>query len=447
MIDRPPSSKAPDIQDGLPTSRLVGPKIDAHRLLQDERHAPGGEQRLQRPAVEEADDAALDDEAGRAGDEEGERQGDGERPVEQPGRGIADHLLHDEGRVGAEHHHLAMRHVDDAHHAEGDGEADRGEQQHRAERDAVPDVLAGLPQRERRIRSGRCRLRRRRGSARRRRRAAGAAAPARRGRPAPRSSRWRRPSRRPGGRRRGAPRRARAPWRRGPSASCSCGERRLERIERPRRRRAGRSSRRRVRRTAGSGLSSVSAADRGADGAAQPVVDRDLLQLAARRFAERLAGQRIDRGRACGLSALCADDDGAVGLARVEIAVASASSAGTTRRRRSRRCACDRRFRLVEAWRPRAPASSAAEIVLRQARARVPRTSSRRSGEQPGEHDIIACMSRIREAAPRAGLGPAASVPSGRQEPWPPHLPVSTLKFPQSSGARQSEISTLDSGR
>ena len=36
--------------------------------------------------------------------------------------------------VGAEHHHLAVRHVDDAHHAEGDGEADRGEQQHRAER-------------------------------------------------------------------------------------------------------------------------------------------------------------------------------------------------------------------------------------------------------------------------------------------------------------------------
>ena len=38
-----------------------------------------------------------------------------------------------------------MRHVDDAHHAEGDGKADRGEQQHRAERDAVPDVLRRHP--------------------------------------------------------------------------------------------------------------------------------------------------------------------------------------------------------------------------------------------------------------------------------------------------------------
>ena len=27
VMDRPPSSKAPDIQLGLPTSRLVGPKI------------------------------------------------------------------------------------------------------------------------------------------------------------------------------------------------------------------------------------------------------------------------------------------------------------------------------------------------------------------------------------------------------------------------------------
>ena len=64
-----------------------------------------------------------------------------QRAVEQPRRVGADRLLHDEGRVGAEHDHLAMRHVDDAHDAEGDGEADRGEQQHRAERQAVPDVL------------------------------------------------------------------------------------------------------------------------------------------------------------------------------------------------------------------------------------------------------------------------------------------------------------------
>ncbi len=52
-------------------------------------------------------------------------------------------VLHHVGRIGAQHHHLAMRHVDDAHHAEGDGEADGREQQHRTERQAVPEVLNG----------------------------------------------------------------------------------------------------------------------------------------------------------------------------------------------------------------------------------------------------------------------------------------------------------------
>ena len=67
--------------------------------------------------------------------------GDEQRPVEEAGDVGADQLLDDEGGVGAEHDQLAVRHVDDAHHPEGDGEADRGEQQHRAERQAEPDVL------------------------------------------------------------------------------------------------------------------------------------------------------------------------------------------------------------------------------------------------------------------------------------------------------------------
>ena len=120
----------------------------AHRLLQDQRDAPGGEQRFQRAAVEEADDAALDQDADEARDQERERHRDEQRIVEQAGIAGADQVLHDEGRVGAEHHHLAMRHVDDAHHAERDGKADGGEQQHRAEREPVPGVLHGAPQRE-----------------------------------------------------------------------------------------------------------------------------------------------------------------------------------------------------------------------------------------------------------------------------------------------------------
>ena len=60
---------------------------------------------------------------------------------------VADQLLRHEGGVGAEHDQLAMRHVDHPHHPEGDGEADRGEQQHRAERQPEPDVLQLAPHR------------------------------------------------------------------------------------------------------------------------------------------------------------------------------------------------------------------------------------------------------------------------------------------------------------
>ncbi len=41
-----------------------------------------------------------------------------------------------------------MRHVDHAHHAEGDGEADRGQQKNRAQREPVPGVSQGVPNRK-----------------------------------------------------------------------------------------------------------------------------------------------------------------------------------------------------------------------------------------------------------------------------------------------------------
>ena len=81
----------------------------------------------------------------QAGDQEGQRNGDGERIVEQRRIVRSDHILHHEGHIGADHHHLAVRHVDDAHDAEGDGKPDGGEQQHRAERNAVPGVLHRVP--------------------------------------------------------------------------------------------------------------------------------------------------------------------------------------------------------------------------------------------------------------------------------------------------------------
>ena len=86
--------------------------------------------------------------ADQAGDEEGQRQGDEERGAEQVWRMGADQLLHDEGRVGSDHDHLAMGHVDDAHGAERDRETDGREQKNGTERHAVPDILDGIPERE-----------------------------------------------------------------------------------------------------------------------------------------------------------------------------------------------------------------------------------------------------------------------------------------------------------
>ena len=49
--------------------------------------------------------------------------------------------LHDVGRVGAEHHQLAVRHVDDAHDAERDRQADGDEHEHRSEAQAEEQRL------------------------------------------------------------------------------------------------------------------------------------------------------------------------------------------------------------------------------------------------------------------------------------------------------------------
>ncbi len=58
----------------------------------------------------------------------------------------ANRVLHQIRSVRADHHQLAMRHVDDAHHAEGDREPGGGEQQNRAEAQAVIRVLQPGPQ-------------------------------------------------------------------------------------------------------------------------------------------------------------------------------------------------------------------------------------------------------------------------------------------------------------
>src|SRR5690606_41000426 len=70
------------------SSDLVGrPEDGADRLLDDQRQAPGGEQRLERAAIEPADDAAFDGDADERGDEEGGGQRSEERRVGKECRG------------------------------------------------------------------------------------------------------------------------------------------------------------------------------------------------------------------------------------------------------------------------------------------------------------------------------------------------------------------------
>ncbi len=121
---------------------IVGAEQASDGLLQDERHAPGREQRFQRARVEIADHEALDRNADDPRDDEGERNSEGDRPILQR-RG--QNGLHHIRRIGAEHHHFAMRHVDDAHDAESDRKANRREQQNRCRREAIPEILRHSP--------------------------------------------------------------------------------------------------------------------------------------------------------------------------------------------------------------------------------------------------------------------------------------------------------------
>ncbi|KAG1247505.1 hypothetical protein G6F65_020131 [Rhizopus arrhizus] len=58
-------------------------------------------------------------------------------PARQPG---AEQRLHHIRHIGADHQQFAVRHIDDAHQAEGDGQPQRSQQQHAAQADAVEKV-------------------------------------------------------------------------------------------------------------------------------------------------------------------------------------------------------------------------------------------------------------------------------------------------------------------
>ena len=108
-------------------------------MLQDEADTKGGQQGFQRAALEELDYAALDDDAGGGRHQEA----GGNRENQCQARLARQQLLHAPGGVGTQHDQLAVSHVDDAHHAEGDGQADGGQDQHGTQAEAKIERFGG----------------------------------------------------------------------------------------------------------------------------------------------------------------------------------------------------------------------------------------------------------------------------------------------------------------
>jgi hypothetical protein len=118
---------------------IVGREDRPHQLLQHEADAEGGQQRFERPPVQKTDDRALQDHAGHARHEKRRRHGE-----QNGGADVVRHReLHDVGSVGAEHHQLAVRHVDDAHDTERDGQPDGDEHEHRSDAQSEEQRLDG----------------------------------------------------------------------------------------------------------------------------------------------------------------------------------------------------------------------------------------------------------------------------------------------------------------
>ncbi|MNL14179.1 hypothetical protein D3C87_1351090 [compost metagenome] len=86
----------------------------------------------------------LDGEADNARRQERRRQRRQQVPVERVGRIGAEQRLHHVGGVGADHQELPVRHVDDADQPIGDGQAQRGQQQHAAKAQAGKQVAEQL---------------------------------------------------------------------------------------------------------------------------------------------------------------------------------------------------------------------------------------------------------------------------------------------------------------
>ena len=116
----------------------------AYRLHQYQADAPGGQQGFQRPPIQPADHRALQRDTNCRGDDEGGWQSHDQIGVNCAGQEFPEQELTHIGGVRANHQQFAVRHVDDAHQAEGNRQAERRQQQHTAERDAVKQIADKL---------------------------------------------------------------------------------------------------------------------------------------------------------------------------------------------------------------------------------------------------------------------------------------------------------------
>ena len=101
----------------------------AHQLLQHEADTPGGQQCLKRATIQKTDDTAFQGRPHQGRCHEGHRHRGHQIPVEIGGQVFLENTLHHVGGIGANHHQLAVGHVDHAHQPVGDGQAQRHQQQ------------------------------------------------------------------------------------------------------------------------------------------------------------------------------------------------------------------------------------------------------------------------------------------------------------------------------
>jgi hypothetical protein len=122
---------------GVFHAHVLRAKDGAHQLHQHQADAPGGQQGFQRAAIQKADHAALQRRTHQRRGHEGHRHRSQQIPVKRAGQVLLEHALHHIGGVGANHHQLAVGHVDHAHQPVGDGQAQRHQQQDGAQADAA----------------------------------------------------------------------------------------------------------------------------------------------------------------------------------------------------------------------------------------------------------------------------------------------------------------------